>query len=116
MTTLLAMKRVGRAATLALALVVPVLSTAAYAFDPEGGDESLVFKSAQSARYGDPTETPLSRATAQARAVASRLAANASAGASDTPAARGIGDLIGQGGQQDTIAREIYHPGTTIGQ
>jgi hypothetical protein len=106
------MKRIGRAATLTLILAAPALSTQAYAFDPFGGDESLVLNSARSARYGNPADTPLARATAQAKLRAAPLAANTTAGASATPMPRGLGDLAGEGGAQDSLAREIYHPGS----
>lgn len=112
MATSLAIGRTGRAAALALILAAPALSTAAYAFDPFGGDESLVLKSAQSGRYNNPADTPLSTATAQAKLSASPLASNASGVGTDAPIARSLGDLVGQGGQQDELAREIYRPGT----
>lgn len=112
MATLSTIGRIGRAATMALILAAPALSTAAYAFDPFGGDESLVLKSAQSARYADPADTPLARATAQARLSASPLASNAAGVASDAPLSGGFRDLLGQGGQQDELAREIHHPGS----
>lgn len=112
MTTLLTIRRLGRAAALALILATPVLTNAAYAYDPFGGDESLVLKSAQSARYHNPADTPLARATADAKVRASALAANPSATASDAAVGRGLGDLVGQGGPQDELAREIHHTGT----
>jgi hypothetical protein len=112
MTTLLTIGRLGRAAALTLILVAPTLTTAAYAFDPFGGDESLVLKSAQSGRYNNPADTPLARATAEAKARSSVMAANQSSSASDASMGRGLGDLVGQGGQQDELAREIYRPGT----
>jgi len=112
MTPLLAIGRTGRAAALALILAAPAVSTAAYAFDPFGGDESLVLNSARSGRYSNPAGTPLSMATVQAKLRASPLASNAAGIGADAPIARGLGDLVGQGGQQDELAREIYHPGT----
>ena len=110
MTTLRTIGRVGRAAALTLILAAPTLTNAAYAFDPFGGDESLVLKSAQSAQYSNPADMPLARATAQAKARV--LAANPSENASDTPKLGGLADLLGQGGPQDELAREIHHPGT----
>jgi hypothetical protein len=112
MTTLPMIGRIGRAATLALMLAAPAVSTSAYAFDPFGGDETVVLKSAQSARYADPADTPLARATAQVRLRASPLASNATGNASDAPLIGGFRDLLGQGAQQDELAREIYHPGS----
>ena len=110
MTTLSMLERMARAATLTLALVAPTLASSAYAFDPFGGDESLVRKSAQSARAGNPADTPLARATAAAQA--RTTAANPAPTASDAPFAGGPVDLLGQGGHQDALAREIYHPGS----
>jgi hypothetical protein len=110
MTTLSMLERVGRAAVLTLVLATPVLTNAAYAFDPFGGDETLVLKSAQSGRYDNPAGTPLARATAAAQA--RTMAANPSATASDAPFAAGHVDLLGQGGRQDEVARQTYHPGT----
>jgi hypothetical protein len=95
---------------LTVALATPVLANTAYAFDPFGGDETVVLKSAQSGRYGNPADTPLARATAAAQA--RTMAANPSATASDAPFSAGPVDLLGQGGHQDAVAREIYHPGT----
>jgi hypothetical protein len=112
MTTLLTIKRLGRTAALALILAAPALTNAAHAEDPFGGDESLVLKSAQSARYSNPADTPLARATADAQVRSSALAANPSATASDAPTGRGLHDLVGQGGPQDELAREIHHTGT----
>jgi hypothetical protein len=111
MTTLPTIARIGRAATLALMLAAPALSNA-YAFDAFGGDESVVLKSAQSARYADPAATPLARATVQMKMLASPLAANAAGVASGAPLMGGFRDLLGQGGPQDALARDIYHPGS----
>jgi len=104
------LERVGRVAVLTVVLATPVLANAAYAFDPFGGDETLVLKSAQSGRYNNPGDTPLARATAAAQA--RKTAASPSATASDAPFAAGPVDLLGSGGHQDELAREIYHPGT----
>jgi hypothetical protein len=112
MTTLPTIRHIGRAATLALILAAPALSTAAYAYDPFGGDESVVLKSAQSARYADPADTPLARAALQAKVRSSPLASNPAAIASDAPLIGGFRDLVGQGAHQDELAREIYHPGS----
>ena len=110
--TKLSMGRAARAAVMTLMLASPVLSTAAYAFDPFGGDEMAVTQSARSARYGNPADTPLARATADAKAHASAMAANPAAIASDASRMGGPMDLLGTGGRQDDLAREIYHPGT----
>jgi hypothetical protein len=112
MTTLSTMKRMGRAAAMTLILATPALGNAAYAFDAFGGDESAVTKSAQSARYNDPAETPLAKATADAKARMSAMAANPSSSASDASSIGGRADLLGMGGQQDELARAIHHPGT----
>lgn len=110
--TKLSMGRAARAAIMTLILATPALSNAAYAFDPFGGDESVVTQSAQSARYANPADAPLARATADAKAHASAMAANPPATASDASRMGGTVDLLGTGGQQDELAREIYHPGT----
>lgn len=111
MTMLSTMARAGRAAALILVFAGPTLATtAAHAFDPFGGDETVVLKSAQSARYRDPAAAPLAQATAAAR---SRIvAANPPATVSDAAIAAGRADLLGEGGRQDELAREIYHPGS----
>jgi hypothetical protein len=101
---------IGRAATLALILAAPLLSPAAYAFDAFGGDEAVVLDSARSAGAADPAATPLARATMQAKLRASAFASNAAGMASDAPLVGG--DLVGQGGQQDELARAIHHPGS----
>ena len=112
MTTRLTIGRLGRAAALTLILAAPALTNTAHAYDAFGGDESLVLKSAQSAWYNNPADTPLARATAEAKVRSSAMAANPSITASDAAAGRGLGDLVGQGGPQDQLAREIHHPGT----
>jgi hypothetical protein len=110
--TKLSMRRAARAAIMTLILATPALGNAAYAFDPFGGDESVVTRSAQSARYGNPADTPLAQATADAKARASAMAANPFGTASDASRMGGRVDLLGTDGQQDGLAREIYHPGT----
>jgi hypothetical protein len=110
--TKLSMGRAARAAIVTLILATPALSNAAHAFDPFGGDETVVTQSAQSARYGNPANTPLARATADAKARASAMAANPAATASDASRMGGSLDLLGTGCQQDDLAREIYHPGS----
>jgi hypothetical protein len=102
--------RATRAGALALILFTPALASASYAFDAFGGDESLVLKSAQSARYGNSAETPLARATAEAKARTSPMAAMP--GVVSDASKGGRVDLVGTGGQQDDLAREIYRPGT----
>jgi hypothetical protein len=87
--------------------------TSAFAYDPSGGDPTVEMQSAQSARYGNPNNTPLARATAAAKSAASSAyAANPSNVASDASSAGRKLDLDGQGGPQDRFDREIYHPGT----
>ena len=72
----------------------------------------MIEQSARSARYANPNDTPLARATAAARATSSGYAANPSNVASDASRAGRKLDLDGQGGAQDRFDREIYHPGT----
>src|SRR5260370_38554283 len=76
MTTLSTIGRVGRAAMMTLILATPALTTAAYAFDPFGGDESVGTSSAQSGRSNNPAEVPLAKATADAKARTPALAEN----------------------------------------
>src|SRR5260221_5621406 len=111
MTTLSTIGRVGRAAMMTLILATPALTTAAYAFDPFGGDESVVTSSAQSGRYNNPAEIPLAKATADAKARTSAMAAKR-LGVSDASTIGRPRDRVGMDGQQDELAREIYHPGT----
>jgi hypothetical protein len=103
--------RATRAAALAMIVFTPALATASYAFDPFGGDESLVLKSAQSAQYANPAETPLAKATADAKARASQMAAMPGV-VSDASKGGGSLDLVGAGGQQDELARAIYNTGS----
>jgi hypothetical protein len=114
MSTNFRLTALARAAAISMAVVIPAIAgaaTSAYAYDAFGGDPALVEQSAQSARYANPNDTPLARATAQAKAGASAYAANRSSVVSDASKA-GSADLVGQGGPQDDLAREIYHPGT----
>ena len=103
MTTLLTIGRLGRAAALTLILAAPALTNAAHAYDAFGGDESLVLKSAQSARYDNPADALLAKATAEAK-VRSSAMAKPSGAASDAAMRRGPGD-VSQGG---IITRDAY--------
>src|SRR6185312_15665919 len=99
--TKLSMGRALRAAMMTMILATPAVSNAAYAFDPFGGDETVMMQSAQSARYGNPADTLLAGATADAKAHLSAMAANPPATASDASRMGGSVDLLGTGGQQD---------------
>src|SRR5712692_10746885 len=116
MSTNFRLTALARAAAISIAVVIPAISgavTSAYAYDAFGGDPALVEQSAQSARYANPNDTPLARATAAAKAASSAYAANPSNVASDASTGRGGAlDLNGQGGAQDRFDREIYHPGS----
>jgi hypothetical protein len=105
-----------RAAAISVAVILPAVSGAAmsaFAYDPAGGDPTVELQSAQSARYANPNDTPLARATAAAKAAAATTyAANPSNVASDASKASGPLDLDGNSGAQDRLDREIYHPGT----
>jgi hypothetical protein len=104
--------RLARIAAVAAALLIPAvsgLSTAAYADDEYGvatAHGALIRQSAESAP---------SFANVAALAIGQRpsmtMAMNAARSASDTPAASKP-DLLGTGGKQDELAREIYQPGT----
>src|SRR5260221_10948214 len=76
-----------RAAAISMAVVLPAVSgaaTSAFAYDAFGGDDTIEKQSAQSARYANPNDTPLARATTAAKAAASSAyAANPSKVASD---------------------------------
>lgn len=61
----------------------------------------------QSIRVTNPADTPLAMATARTRVTASPVATTAPL----APIA-GVTDLVGQGGQQDRLARETHHPGS----
>lgn len=98
-----------RAAALSMALAIPAagFATSAFADDEYGTNRSpSILESAQSFRVANPADTPLARATAQARAAASTVATTAR----NAPVVSN--DLVGQGGHQDDLAREIYVPGT----
>ena len=99
-----------RAAALSLALVVPAiagLTTAARADDEYGSNRSpSILQSAQSVFAADKSQTPLAVATAQAHVAGSPVATTGQ------PPVTGVRDLVGQGGQQDSFARDEFHPGT----
>lgn len=111
MFTLSRLPSFARVATLSLALAVPAigLSGAAYADDEYGtGHERLVTQSAQSApSFAD--AFALATGQAQRQAIAKNAAAPV---ASDVAAPMIKQDLVGTGGQQDSLARDIYHPGS----
>jgi hypothetical protein len=111
MSTRFRIASVSRAAAIALALVVPAvagLSNVARADDEYGSNRSpSILQSAQSVFAADKSQTPLARATAQAQAATTQVATTAG-----RPPVSGLHDLVGQGGQQDSIARETYTPGS----
>src|SRR5258708_19304320 len=109
MTTLSTIGRVGRAAMMTLILATPALTTAAYAFDPFGGDESVVTSSAQSARYNNPAEIPLAKATADAKPRTSAMAANR-LGVSDASTIAGPLDPLGLHPPHDHLPPPINPP------
>ncbi len=101
-----------RSAALTMALAIPAagFASSAFADDEYGTNRSpSILSSAQSAAYANPADTPLARATAQAKAAASQVATTARTAPVVAPVASN--DLVGQGGQQDNLAREIYTPG-----
>ncbi len=103
-----------RTAALTMALALPAaagFAGAAFADDEYGTNRSpSILSSAQSVHFANPADTPLARATAAAQTAASAYAANRSDSASD--ASQAPSDLNGQGGPQDQLGREIYHPGS----
>jgi hypothetical protein len=106
-----------RAVALSMALAIPAIAgiaTSAYADDEYGTNRTpSINESARSVFASNPADTPLARATAAAKAAAaSAYAANPSNVATDASKAGGALDLNGQGGPQDQLGRQIYHPGT----
>lgn len=111
-----------RTAALSAALLIPAVS--AFADDEYGTGHEAVIRQAAAA----PAVAPLSTAQSQAlsdqfklgqndafgasTAVRSYQSAQSSRVASTVATAGGQQDLVGQGGQQDQLAREIYHPGS----
>jgi hypothetical protein len=115
MSTNFRIASLARAAAISMAVAVPAVSglaTSAFAYDPFGGDPAVIEQSAQSARYANPNDTPLARATAAAKAASSAYAANPSSVATDASKTGVSLDLNGKGGPQDQLGREIYHPGS----
>jgi hypothetical protein len=100
-----AARRVLYAAALTATIAGPAFTSAAYAFDPYGSDDSVILHSAQSARYANPQQTPLANATAQARTP--QVASTVRVAPVST-------DLVGQHGEQDRINQSIYAPGTPL--
>ncbi len=111
-----------RTAALSAALLVSAVS--AFADDEYGTGHEAVIRQAAAA----PAGAPLSAAQTQALSDQFKLGQNDAFGASTAmhsyasapgsrvastmPTAGGRQDLVGQGGQQDQLAREIYHPGS----
>jgi hypothetical protein len=100
-----AARRALYAAALTATIAGPAFTSAAYAFDPYGSDDSVILHSAQSARYANPQQTPLANATAQARTP--QVASTVRVAPVST-------DLVGQHGEQDRINQQIYVPGTPL--
>ena len=103
--------RLARIAAVAATLVVPAvsgLSTAAYADDEYGVATAHGTLIRQSAESAPSFATVAALATGQTPHVT--MAMNARS-ASDAPIAA-KSDLLGAGGKQDALAREIYQPGT----
>ena len=104
--------RVARVAAVGAALLIPAvsgLSTAAHADDEYGvatAHGALIRQSAESA----PSFSNFA-ALARGQKPGVTVAASAARTASDVPAAKQQ-DLLGTGGKQDELAREIYQPGT----
>lgn len=104
--------RLARIAAVAATLLVPAVSglgTAAYADDEYGvatAHGAVIRQSAQSA----PSVAAVA-ALATGQKPGMTMAMNAAHRASDVPAASEP-DLLGSGGKQDELARQIYQPGT----
>jgi hypothetical protein len=114
MYTLSRLPSLARVATLSLALAIPAmgLAGAAYADDEYGtGHERLVQQSARSAP-SVPDAFALATGQAQRQAIAKNSGTSQAPVASDAVAPTIKHDLVGSGGRQDSLAREIYHPGS----
>ncbi|HEX6842149.1 MAG TPA: hypothetical protein VF113_11490 [Stellaceae bacterium] len=111
MFTLSRLPSFARVATLSVALAVPAmgLTGAAYADDEYGTNRSpTILQSAQSApSFAD--AFALATGQTQRQAIAKNAAAPV---ASDVTVPTIEQDLVGAGGQQDSVARDIYHPGS----
>ncbi len=123
MSTMFRMSTLLRTAALSGALLVPAVS--AFADDEYGTGHEIVIRQAAASSPA----APLSAAQSQSLSEQFRLGQNDAFGASTArrsfqPAAQGSRvastapmvagkpDLVGQGGRQDQLAREIYHPGS----
>jgi len=104
--------RIARVSVVAAALLIPAvssLSTAAYADDMYGVATEHGALIRQSAENAPSFSSAVALALGQKPAV--NVASNVAPSASDVPAGNKQ-DLLGSGGQQDNLAREIYQPGT----
>lgn len=104
-----------RAATLSLTLAVPAIAGFAGAAraDDEYGTrhEALVQQAARSAPSFS-RAVALATGSTQPQVVAGNAGTSVPSVASDAAAPAARQDLLGTGGQQDNVAREIYHPGS----
>lgn len=111
MSTNLRLSMLARAAALSLALAG--FAGAAYADDEyDTGHEALVQQSARSAPSFGTAFALATGHAARTQAVARNAGHNAPAVASDASTGAVKQDLLGTGGQQDNLAREIYQPGS----
>jgi hypothetical protein len=109
MFTNLRLARIAAAAAILLVPTVSGLSTAAFADDEYGvatAHGALIRQSAESA----PSVAAVAALATEHKPVMT-MAMNAAHRASDAPAVSNS-DLLGSGGKQDELAREIYQPGT----
>ncbi len=116
MSNNLRLASLARAATLSLALALPAIAGfagAAHADDEYGtGHETLVQQSAHSApSFGRAFALATGQAV-QPQAVAGNTGTSGRSVATDAAAPTVKQDLLGTGGQQDNLARQIYHPGS----
>jgi hypothetical protein len=104
--------RFARLSAVAAALLIPAVSsvsTAAYADDMYGVATEHGALIRQSAESAPSFSSAFAMARGQKPGV--KVASNVTRTASDVPAGNQQ-DLVGNGGQQDKLAREIYHPGS----
>jgi hypothetical protein len=124
MMTVFTIRRMGRAAALALVLAAPAL-TAAYADDEYSTQHETVIRQVAASTPSRPLTTAETHALNDAFKVGMNDAFGASRSsqlaptfpsaprlASTVPMVGGTVDVVGAGGKQDELARAIYTPGS----
>ncbi len=120
MTRLSSTIRLGGIAALALLLTAPTFSTAR-ADDEYGTGQETVIRGAASSTATQPSSSPgVARSWGyenEHEAMIRSPSANNPPGrvSSTVPTGDGKADVVGAGGPQDRVNREIYHPGSGTG-